>query len=158
MTDTAATAAPQPRTVSDRLLGAVGVLAILLALFFALFGGEEDGGGERPVAPPPAIAVLEPRDGAELSGRVALVFDAGTPMRQGPAGWVAAGRYHLHALVDGTEVMAAPDEVQPLGGTRYRWTLPPLPAGERRITLRWSGPDHRTLEEGGAPPRTVRVR
>lgn len=143
-------------TVSDRVFGAVAAVALLAALWFALAGGEEDDGA-RPVAPPPPITVVEPRDGAEVAPPVAVVFDPGSRMRRDASGWVAAGRYHLHAMIDGVELMAAPHEIQPLEGTRYRWVLPLAP-GEHRLRLQWSGPDHRTLAEGGSPPLVVRVR
>jgi hypothetical protein len=150
--------AGDPRlTTSDRVFGAVGLVAVLLALAFALVGGEEDGAAGT-VPPPPRISVVEPREGATVSGPVAVVFDAGEELRPSPAGWTAGDRYHLHAEIDGTELMAAPGEVQPLGGTRYRWVLPALPAGEHRIRLRWSDADHRPLGAEGSPPVRVTTR
>jgi hypothetical protein len=144
-------------TTSDRVFGAVGALALLLALVFALVGGEEDGALEAAPAPP-RIVVIEPRDGAAVAGRVAVVLDAGEELRPAPAGWSTAAGHHLHAEVDGTELMAAPGELRLLEGTRYRWVLPGLPPGAHRIRLRWSDASHRPLPEGGSAPFTVTVR
>ena len=148
--------APPRATTRDRVFGAVGLIAVALALFFLLRGGEEDTGAAPAPPPPPSITVLEPAPGATVGRQLAVLFDTGEEMQQDPSGWVAGGRYHLHAMIDGAELMAAPGQVQPLGGSRYRWVLPLTP-GEHRIRLQWSGPDHRTLEEGGSPPITVSV-
>ena len=48
--------------------------------------------------------------------------------------------------------------LKPLGGRRFRWNIPGLPPGEHRMRLQWSGPDHRTLREGGSAPFTLLVR
>lgn len=153
------TSAPPALTLRDRIFGGVGMAAVVLALLFAILGGEgDDGDGAMAGAPPPAIAFLDPPDGAEVGGRITLRFDTGTPLVEGANGWSALGRYHLHAMIGATEVMATPGEIRPLGETRYRWTLPQLPAGEHRIILRWSDSDHRTLSAGGSRPLRVVVR
>lgn len=144
-------------TPRDRAFGAVAVLAVLLALFFLVRGGA-DTGAQGGVAEPPAITVLEPADGAVVSGAFPVVFRPGGELRQTPAGWTLAGRYHLHASVDETELMAGPQDVQALGGGRYRWTIPALPAGGHRLVLRWAGPSHAPLRTGESAPVVVTVR
>ncbi len=154
---TAAPPAPPasaPRTTRDVVYGLVGGAAVFLALVFALVGGEADGAA---AGAPPEVTVLEPESGSIFSGRVTLVFRTPEEMVRTADGWQTGGSFHLHALVDGTELMAAPGEVQPLGGGRYRWTLPALPAGEHRLRLTWAGPDHRTFQQGGSSPFTVVV-
>ena len=54
--------------------------------------------------------------------------------------------------------MAGAADIQAVGGRRFRWPIPGLPPGEHRIRLQWSGPDHRTLREGGSAPFTLLVR
>lgn len=152
--DPAAPFAPPPRLKSDLVFGAVAVAAIVLAVVFFV-AGERDAGAD--VAPPPRITVVEPRSGAMVTGPFAIVFETPARMARDSTGWVAEGRYHLHAMVGGTELMAGAADVQPLGGGRYRWSVPGLPPGEHRMRLQWAGPDHRTLREGGSAPFVLLV-
>jgi hypothetical protein len=142
--------------VMDRVYGIVAAALAALALFFLFRGGPADTGAERPAAAP-AITLIEPREGAEVTLPVAVVFDAGTRLEAGPMGWNAAGR-HLHLRAGDAELMAPAAAVQPLGGTRYRWTVPALPGGEQTLQLTWSDEQHRPLAEGASRPVRVRVR
>lgn len=141
--------------VTDRVYGVVGAALAVLALFFLLRGGEADTGAAAPAVPP--LTVLEPREGAEVSLPLGVVFDAGVPLTAGPMGWNATGR-HVHLRVGGTELMAANRDIQPLGGTRYRWTVAALPRGDQALQLAWSDEQHRPLAEGASRPLRVRVR
>ena len=152
--DAAAPLAPPPPLKSDLVFGAVAVLALVLALVFFVAGETDDGSA----APPPRITVVEPASGTAVSGPFALVFETPARMVRDSTGWVAEGRYHLHATVGGVELMAGAADVRSLGGRRFRWLIPGLPPGEHRIRLQWSGPDHRTLREGGSAPFTLLVR
>lgn len=151
---------PPRRTVADRLLGAVGIGLVVLAVVFLFVGEGDDGAAAEPasVPPPPVVTLHRPADGEAVSGAFPVEFETGAEMREGPSGWVADGYYHLHAMIDGSELMAAPGQVRRLGGGRYRWTLPPLPPGEHRVRLQWSGPDHRTIAGGGSPEVRVLAR
>ena len=140
----------------DRVYGIVAAALAVLALFFLFRGGSADTGADRPAAAP-ALTLLEPREGAEVTLPMAVVFDAGTRLVAGPTGWNAAGR-HVHLRAGGAELMAAPGDVQPLGGTRYRWTVPALAGGEQTLQLTWSDEQHRPLAEGASRPVRVRVR
>ena len=142
--------------VMDRVYGMVAAALAVLALFFLFRGGPADTGADRPAAAP-AITLVEPRDGAEVALPLAVVFDAGTRLTAGPMGWNAAGR-HVHLRAGGTELMAPTGDVQPLGGTRYRWTVPVLPRGEQTLQLTWSDEQHRPLAEGASRAVRVRVR
>lgn len=153
--DAAAPFAPPPPLKSDRVFGAVAVLALVLALVFFV-SGETDDGSAAP--PPPRITVVEPASGTAVSGPFAIVFETPARVARDSTGWVADGRYHLHATVGGAELMAGAADVRSLGGRRFRWLIPGLPPGEHRIRLQWSGPDHRTLREGGSAPFTLLVR
>ena len=140
----------------DRVYGIVAVALAVLALFFLLRGGPADTGADRPAAAP-AITLIEPREGAEVALPLAVVFDAGTQLTAGPMGWNAAGR-HVHLRAGGAELMAPTGDVQPLGGTRYRWTVHALPRGEQALQLTWSDEQHRPLAEGASREVQVRVR
>lgn len=150
--DAAAPFAPPPRRKSDLVYGAVAVVAILLAVVFFVAGEQDDGGGT-----PPPITLVEPASGSQVSGPFAIVFETPATMVRDSTGWLADGRYHLHATVSGAELMAGTDDIESLGGRRYRWSIPGLPPGEHRMRLQWSGPDHRTLRAGGSAPFTLLV-
>lgn len=144
--------ADRPRT-ADRVYGILGAALVVLALFF-LLRGEADTGAAPPAAVP-QLNLVEPAEGAEATLPLGVVFDAGVPLVVGPMGWNAGGR-HVHLRVGGTELMAGGGDIRPLGGTRYRWTVPSLPRGEQTLQLAWSDEQHRPLAEGAS--RTVRVR
>lgn len=165
-TSSAPTAAPAPaapacplkpqRTLSDWLLGLLGLAMILLAVAVALVGGDADA-GQRPGGSAPALRILEPAAGAAVGERVALVFTAGDELRLHAGGW-GVDSLHLHAVAGPGEFMPSPRDLQPLGERRYRWALPALPPGEQTLQLYWSGPDHRRLSAGSSAPVQVHVR
>jgi hypothetical protein len=135
---------------SDRIYAAIALVMVALACYFAVRGGAKDGA---PV-PVPTLRILSPAAGERSSQPVTLVFDAGTPLRAGPSGWSAAGR-HVHLRIGATELMSSVSDIQPEGGTRYRWVLPRLPAGERTLQLLWSDAAHRPLPAGASSPVKV---
>ena len=148
------------RPVSDRVFGVVGGLALLLGLVFLvrsfLPGGSDTGEGPARGGIP-TLAILSPAPGAEVDQPVVVELDAGAELVLGPTGWTADGR-HLHLFAGGTEVMATATDLQPVGGTRYRWTLPRLPAAQTTLRLAWSDERHRTIAEGASPEVPVRLR
>jgi hypothetical protein len=147
------------RRTADRIFGAVGVAMLLLALIYFIRslgeGGSDTGAG--PAASIPTLAIVSPAAGAELAQPAAVEFDAGAALTLGPTGWTAEGR-HLHLFAGATELMAAAGELRHLGGTRYRWTLPALPAGATTLRLAWSDESHRTIPQGASPAVSVRLR
>jgi hypothetical protein len=148
------------RLVSDRVFGVVGGLFLLLGLVFLvrsfLPGGSDTGAGPAAGAIP-ALRILSPTPGAEVAQPMVVELDAGATLVLGPTGWTADGR-HLHLFAGGTEVMATATELQPAGGTRYRWTLAPLPGDTTTLRLAWSDERHRTIPEGASAPVPVRLR
>lgn len=103
---------------------------------------------------PPEIVLLEPTDGGTVSGPVELVFEAEAELRRGPGGW-QSGPFHLHAAVDEREIMPGGDDIRRVAGSRYIWTLRPVPPGQRTLRLFWS--DHRHSEVAGGGSQAVRV-
>lgn len=145
--------------VADRVYGAIGGVALLLAAYFlfaTLFGGKADDGA-RPAARVPALVLESPLDGEVVDQPAAVVFRTAAPMERDAMGLVSGGR-HLHLLVGSTEVMAGPSDVQELGGGRYRWPVPRVEPGAYRVRLQWSGPDHRPIAEGASEEIQVRLR
>lgn len=148
------------RLRSDRVYGVIGGLLLLLGVVYlvrSFLPGGSDTGAEPVAAAIPALSIVSPAAGAELAQPAAVELDAGTALVAGPTGWTAEGR-HLHLFAGGTELMATAAEMRHLGGTRYRWTLPRLPAGQTTLRLAWSDERHRTMAEGASPTVPVRLR
>jgi hypothetical protein len=149
-------APPQPPISSRGML--IGTLLLgLLLLGFALWAdsaGKQAGAAARRV---PQIELLEPTDGQVVQGAVALVFHTPSELRRSPDGWESDG-LHIHASVDGIELMPGADDIRPLGNNRYRWQLRPLPPGERALRLFWSDRLHREIEAGASPAVRVQAR
>lgn len=137
-----------PRSIPDRVLGALGVGMMILGLVVLIGGGEEDGVG-RPLAAPPAVALVEPTAGATLPGPLVLVFETEEELMPQPAGW-GAGGFHLHLQLDDLELMPATADIEPLGSGRYRWTVGRLEPGPHRLRLFWSDAEHRPVEAGAS--------
>lgn len=148
------------RLASDRVFGVIGGLLLLLGLVFTVrsfLPGGSDTGARPAAATVPALAIVSPAAGAEVVQPLVVELDAGTKLVLGPTGWTADGR-HLHLFAGGTEVMATATELQPAGGTRYRWTLARLPGDTTTLRLAWSDERHRTIEQGASAPVPVRLR
>lgn len=131
---------------ADRLYGAVALALLALAAFFALRGGPADG-----ASTVPRLAILAPATRTSVDQPVAMEFDAGEVLTPGDTWWTAQGR-HVHLRLGGAELMAARADLQPLGGTRYRWILPRLPTGDQTLQLYWSDAAHRPLRSGASLP------
>ncbi|HEX6369566.1 MAG TPA: hypothetical protein VF006_11670 [Longimicrobium sp.] len=148
------------RLASDRVFGVIGGVLLLLGLVFLvrsfLPGGSDTGAGPAGGGIP-TLRILSPAPGAEVEQPMVVELDAGAALALGPSGWTADGR-HLHLFAGGTEVMATATELQPAGGTRYRWRLHRLPAGETTLRLAWSDERHRTLPQGASAQVPVRLR
>ena len=148
-------AAPPSRlTVSDKVYGAIAIVAIVLALVFLVRGGEGDTGVA--AARAPRITIEDPRPGATLDQPLIVTFDARTAV--GPDGADAAAPRHVHADVNGQMVMPAGGSVRSIGGTRYAWTLPRLPAGRATLRLYWSDAQHAPIAGASSDPVAITLR
>lgn len=152
-------AAPRPpRTLPDRLLGAVGGAMVVGALVVLLFGGEGDTGAGAPqLAAAPQLLLVEPGTSDTIAADAPLVFRSARELRLAPAGW-GVDSLHVHASINGRDVMpAGPDITRGADGT-YVWRLRRLPDGPVRLRLYWSGPDHRPIGAGASEEIGVFVR
>ena len=127
-------------SVTDKVYGAVGVIAIVLALWFLARGGEAD---TTKVDRAPRITIDDPRPGASLDQPLTVTFDARAELR--PDGSDPAAGRHVHARVGAAELMPGSADVLRVSGTTYRWTLPRLPAGTTHVLLYWSDAAHRPI-------------
>jgi hypothetical protein len=140
----AATAASTRVAVIGLALGGL----FILALGFWL--------GSRPRTPAiPALTIVEPAAGAVIDRPIELVFDVDHGrLRVGPGGW-GVGTIHVHAWIDGRELMPAAADIEPIGEARYRWTIAHAEPGERALHIGWSDLYHQPIAEGMSA--TVRV-
>jgi hypothetical protein len=143
---------PPPMSARGVFLGTV-LLGVLLLGFgwWANAAGTRAGAEVRAV---PQIEILDPQHGAVVQGALELVFRTAVELRRGPTGWESRG-LHIHAEVDGMELMPGADDIARLDDDRYRWRIRPLNPGVREVRLFWSDHNHREIAEGGS--RTVRV-
>lgn len=138
----------------DRLLGWVGLAMIAAAVYLLFFGGPGDA-ETASAGPPPTFEVLESSAAASPTEPLQIRFRVDAPLRQQPGGWGSDG-YHLHASLDGQEIMPGPADIQRVDGSTYRWTLPRIPPESRSITLFWSDAQHRPVT--GTETRPLRLR
>jgi hypothetical protein len=140
----------------DLLLTVAGGVMLLVAVWLLLSGGGMIGGAEAG-APPPALTLIAPVSGASVSGPLVLRFRAdNTRLLSSPSGWGANG-FHLHASINGVEVMPAPADILPSDG-EYSWTLENPPVGEVTVQLLWSDGQHRAVGAGASQAASVTVR
>ena len=140
-------------TTSDRVYGGIALVAVVLALWFLVAGGPEDGAGP---AGPPRITVIDPRPGAELAQPVTVTFDARTPLRAD--GTDTTTNRHVHVDAGGAMLMPGPNDLRPVRGTTYRWTLPSLPTGTIWLRAYWSDASHRPISGPSMDSVQVRIR
>lgn len=159
-----AAAALRPILVYLGVLCAVASGAALLALYARPPGQDsgwlaDDGhAGHSAVSAAEAtpIHILQPSPGSASAERVPLVFATEVPLENSPHGWGARG-LHLHASVNGAEIMSGGARIESLGGNRYRWELPLVP-GTYRVELFWASHGHGRIAHGAATPIDVIVR
>lgn len=147
------------RTRSDVVFGGIGAAAVLLALYYlvvyAFGGGPRD--GEVQGAPVPLVSLVSPARGSVVDQPVTLEFETDAPLARDATGW-SADRLHLHVLIGATEVMPGPADVQPLGGGRFRWTLPRVEPGQYPVRILWSDENHQPIRAGGSSPYPILFR
>ncbi len=144
--------APRPLTPTIVVLFVVGAILLIIGLWT---GG---GGGQRAhsVAQPDSLVIVAPTDSATLPAPLAITFATRAALRAGPMGW-QAGAYHLHALLDGQDLMPGVQDVRAAGAGQFRWTMKNVPAGAHTIRLVWARPDHRSIPEGASQEISITV-
>lgn len=143
--------APRPLTPAIVVVFLVGAILLVIGLITG-----RGSPSAPPASPPDTLTIVTPTDSAAVPAPLAITFATRAPLRVGPMGWQAAG-YHLHALVDGKQVMPGAMDIRALGQDQYRWTLKDVPAGDHTLRLVWARPDHRSIPEGASPEISVTV-
>ncbi len=145
--------AQKPLAPTIILLLVVGGLLLAVGLWT---GGHDQGNAPAP-AQPAALTIVEPADSAQVTAPLEITFATTAPLRLTPMGW-QAGQLHLHAVIDGAEVMPGALDIRALGEGRFRWRLKSVAAGSHDIRLVWARADHRAIPEGASQDVAVEVR
>ncbi len=136
-------------------------IILLLVVGGILLGiGLWTGGNDRhaaPANPAATLTIVEPADSATVAAPLDVTFSTAAPLRLTPMGWQAE-HLHLHAIVDGTEIMPGALDIRALGEGRYRWRLKDVGPGSHDIRLVWARADHHAIPEGASAdvPFTVK--
>lgn len=147
---------PQSETRrSSRLVPLVGALGVIMIAAGILIGAVNALRPE-PGAGAPSLVLIAPADGDTVASPVGLRFTAGNELSLGPMGWTS-NDLHLHAWLDGTEVMPAAADIRDAGDGTFLWTLDAEP-GARTLQLRWAGMDHGDLDAGASRSIGIIVR
>ncbi len=149
----------QEAAQSSRLVPLIGGLGILMVGAGIVVGAVQALRPQPTDAVPadvPALTLLSPAVDDTVETPVPLRFTAGDRLELGGMGW-ASGDLHLHAYVDGREIMPAAADIEALQDGTFRWTLPVEP-GTRTIQLRWAGMSHGAIEAGASDAIRVHAR
>lgn len=95
---------------------------------------------------PPNLTLLGPARGQVVDSPLVIRFASGAPIRLTPNGWLA-GRWHLHARVNGIEHMPAAADISASDST-YDWVVPAVPRGRASVRLGWADLRHREVTGG----------
>ena len=129
--------------IPDSVLAIVAGAMLLLATYLLFFGGPADNTASALPEVPPALFLIRPTEGDTVEA-VELEIRSGTPLAPQPGGW-GSGGFHVHAELDGREIMPGPTDIRRAPANTYLWSLPPMPGGPHRISLFWSDPAHRRV-------------
>lgn len=140
-----------PRDRRDLRAVAIALLAggaVILGLGYWV--GKRQAGLPSGARAPAEIVLVSPTSGDSLAGPgVTIEFRTAAQLRLTPRGWMA-GPWHLHAYVDGVEHMPAAASIEALDGDGFRWRLPDVASGPRRLRLAWASEQHATLGTGAS--------
>jgi len=145
---------PRPLAPTILLLLVGGGLLLAIGLWTGGYRRQRTSPVAAAAAP---LTVLEPKDSAQVDAPLEVTFSTTAPLHLTPMGW-QAGSLHLHALVDGAQVMPGALDIHALGDGRFRWKLKAVGPGPHDIRLVWARPDHHAIPEGasGDVPFTVK--
>jgi hypothetical protein len=107
--------------------------------------------------PPPSLSVITPTTGMAVDSPVLVRFTTGQQLDLRASGW-GHDTYHLHAVVNGVEIMPAAADIVPADSAIYAWTLSGVSRGSTTIYLAWADHAHRPLRQGASDTIQVTIR
>lgn len=105
----------------------------------------------------PHLSITAPLSGVVTDSPLVIRFISTEPIHLQPTGW-GYRRLHLHAWVNGVEIMPAAADIAKSGPGAYSWTLAGLAPGALRISLGWADMSHRPITPGASDTVSVAIR
>ena len=138
------------------LVGGLGILMVAAGIIVATAQALRHEPETAAAGDVPSITLLAPQSGDTVDAPIPVRFRAGDRLALGTMGW-ASDDLHLHAYVDGVEIMPAAADIEPLGDGAFLWNVPAYP-GEHTLELGWAGMQHGAISEGASEAVRVVVR
>lgn len=142
---------PQPRNLAPVVIG-IALTCVLLVGLAYLANQRKAADAE----PAPQLTILTPADGAALDSPLVIRFVSTRPLELKPSGW-GYRSLHLHVWVDSIQLMPAASEII-ADSSQYRWLLPGVSRGRKRLHLGWADQAHRPVTQGGSETVSATIR
>jgi hypothetical protein len=97
--------------------------------------------------PPPSLGITSPAPGMATDSPLVIRFTSSHPLDLRASGW-GHDNFHVHAVVNGTEVMPAAADIVRADSQHYEWTIAGIPRGSATYYLAWADQAHRPLRQG----------
>lgn len=126
----------------------IGITIVLLAGLAYLASARRDAGSDVP-----ALMIVSPQPGAQTDSPLTVRFKTAAPLSLQPTGW-GTGELHLHARVNGVELMPAAADIEQTG-EEFAWTMATVAKGRVEVRLGWADARHRELAAGASDTVSV---
>lgn len=130
------------------MVGGIGAVMVLAGVVVAAVHALRPEPSSAAAADIPAIELLAPQPGDTVAAPIAVHFRAGDRLALGRMGWTSDD-LHLHAYVDGAEIMPAAADIEARRDGTFLWRIPAAP-GAHTLELSWAGMQHGSLREGAS--------
>jgi hypothetical protein len=106
----------------------------------------------------PQLTLISPHSNDTIKPPFAIDFTSTEPIHLHAMGWMS-GPYHLHARLGEQELMPAAADIQEIGESTYRWTVPTAVSGSSlQLKLSWANQAHQPIPEGASDAITISIR
>ena len=146
----------QNRSRLVTIVGALGIIMVAAGLVVLIVQALTPEREVTAAADVPRITLLAPQSGDTIRSPIPVHFSAGDRLALGAMGWTSDD-FHLHAYVDGAEVMPAAADIEAQPDGTFIWHLAATP-GVRTLELSWAGMHHGALQEGASDQIRIVVR
>ena len=128
----------------------------LTCLLLAALGYLANQRGKASRAGPPALGIVAPSEGMAIDSPLVIRFTSANPLDLRDSGW-GHDKFHLHAVVNGVEIMPAARDIVRADSSHYQWTIGGA-RGAATFHLGWADQAHRPLRQGATDTVTVTIR
>jgi hypothetical protein len=142
---------PTPRRVLPVVIGIAATMLFLLLLGYLVQRRA------REEATVPSLTVLAPSEQAFVDSPLVVRFRSTRPLGLTSAGW-GTGQLHLHAWVNGVQIMPAAADIRSDQTGAYEWVVNQATRGRTQLWLGWADAAHRAITAGSSPSTSVTIR